>query len=159
MDGHVRVKTISLKDGGVHIRGQRSFLFFDPEEKQLRALGSVTKTENVSKRFREKVGDWAAKEGKIDDEQPCFCDPDEEPVAAAVKCPLHGERFKPITLHLYVGEWRRKAEPLRRERLIQYKKAWDASFSPDRQGAGLRAGNGVTTERPCAKKYFETVHF
>jgi hypothetical protein len=66
VDGHVRVKTISLKDGGVHIRGQRSFLFFDPEEKQLRALGSVTKTENVSKRFREKVGDWAAKEGRKD---------------------------------------------------------------------------------------------
>jgi TonB family protein len=66
VDGQVRVQTIYLKDGVIHIRGQRSFLFFDPEEKQLRALGSVTRTEHVSKLFRERVGDWAAKEGKIE---------------------------------------------------------------------------------------------
>lgn len=66
VDGQVRVQTISLKNGVIHIRGQRSFLFFDPEEKKLRALGSVTNTERISKLFREKVGDWAAKEGKIE---------------------------------------------------------------------------------------------
>jgi TonB family protein len=66
VNGQVRVQTIYLKDGVIHIWGQRLFLFFDPEEKQLRALDSVTKTEPISKLFREKVGDWAAQEGKIE---------------------------------------------------------------------------------------------
>jgi hypothetical protein len=52
VDGQVRVKDISLKDGVVHIQGQRLFLFFDPNSKQLRDVGSVTKTDKASSLFR-----------------------------------------------------------------------------------------------------------
>jgi TonB family protein len=71
VDGKVRVKDISLKDGVVHIRAQRLFLFFDPETKQLRDVGSVTKTDSASNLFREKVDEWAAKQGKIEIEVEC----------------------------------------------------------------------------------------
>jgi hypothetical protein len=62
-------------------------------------------------------------------EQPFFCSPLEEPVAASVKCPLHGNRFTRPIAHLYVSGWLRKNEPARRQRLsAQYRKAWEASF-------------------------------
>jgi hypothetical protein len=62
-------------------------------------------------------------------EQPCFCSPYEEPVAAGVKCPLHGDRFKRQQFFVYVAAWRRAKEPARRQRLsAQYRKAWEASF-------------------------------
>ena len=48
-----------------------------------------------------------------EDEQPFF-GRGEERIAASVKCPLHGERFKPTAFDVYVSEWRRKKEPLRR---------------------------------------------
>jgi hypothetical protein len=65
-----------------------------------------------------------------EDEQPFF-GRGEERIAASVKCPLHGERFKPTAFDVYVSEWRRKKEPLRRQRLSpQYRKAWAASFPP-----------------------------
>ena len=49
-----------------------------------------------------------------------------------MKCPLHGERFKPIRFHIYVGKWRRESEPRRRQLLSpQYRKAWDAGFPPE----------------------------
>jgi hypothetical protein len=64
-------------------------------------------------------------------EQPCFCSPFEEPVAAQVKCPLHGNRFTQPIFHIYVSIWRAEKEPARRERLsAQYRKAWEASFPP-----------------------------
>jgi hypothetical protein len=67
-----------------------------------------------------------------EDEQPFFCSPAEEPVAARVKCPLHGSRFKPIR-HRYVAAWLAEKEPSyrRRRRSAQYRKAWAASFPPD----------------------------
>ena len=71
VDGQVRVKDISLKDGVVHIQGQRLVLFFDPESKQLRDVSSVTKTDNARKLFRGKVDGWAAKEGKTEIEVEC----------------------------------------------------------------------------------------
>ena len=61
-----------------------------------------------------------------------FCFLIEEQFAAKVKCPLHGERFKPIRFHIYVGKWRREGEPHRRQVLSpQYRKAWDAGFPPE----------------------------
>jgi hypothetical protein len=62
-------------------------------------------------------------------EPPFFCEPSEEEIAAQVKCPLHGERFKRPQFSIYVASWLRAKEPARRERLsAQYRKAWDASF-------------------------------
>ena len=40
------------------------------------------------------------------DEPPFFGFPLEEQIAAKVKCPMHGDRFKP-TFHIYVPKWRR----------------------------------------------------
>src|SRR3989449_5594040 len=49
-------------------------------------------------------------------EQPFFCSPFEEPVAASVKCPLHGNRFKRLP-HIYVSAWRREKEDRKSTRL------------------------------------------
>jgi hypothetical protein len=65
-------------------------------------------------------------------EQPFFCDSSEEEIAARVKCPLHGNRFKQPICHIYVSAWLRAKEPARRQRLsAQYRKAWEATFPPD----------------------------
>lgn len=62
-------------------------------------------------------------------EQPFFCSVFEEPVAAQVKCPLHGDRFRQPIFHIYVSVWRAETEPARRQTLsTQYRKAWGASF-------------------------------
>jgi hypothetical protein len=54
-------------------------------------------------------------------EQPCFCSASD---AAAVKCPLHGDRFKRQRFFVYVAAWRQAKEPARRQRLsTQYRKA------------------------------------
>lgn len=44
-----------------------------------------------------------------ENEQPFFGLPIEEQIAAKVKCPIHGDRFKPI-FHIYVPKWRRENE-------------------------------------------------
>jgi hypothetical protein len=65
-------------------------------------------------------------------EQPFFCSPFEEPVAAQVKCPLHGDRFKQPIFHVYVARWLAEKEPAHRQRRSpQYRKAWEASFPPE----------------------------
>jgi hypothetical protein len=65
-----------------------------------------------------------------EDERPFFGFPIESEIAAGVKCPMHGDRFKPM-FYLYVAKWRRQKEKTRRERLSsQYQRAWDASFPP-----------------------------
>jgi len=63
-------------------------------------------------------------------EQPFFCSPFEETVAASVKCPVHGNRFTGPIPHFYVSGWRRQKEPARRQQRLsaQYRKAWEASF-------------------------------
>jgi hypothetical protein len=49
-----------------------------------------------------------------------------------VKCPLHGERFKPM-FRLYVAKWLRvkQAQHLWTHHSEQYRKAWFASFPAD----------------------------
>jgi TonB family protein len=72
VDGQVRVKTISLIDGVVHIQGQRMLLFFDTESKQLRDVGSLTKQDTARKHlYNKKVDKWAADAGGIEIEVEC----------------------------------------------------------------------------------------
>ena len=70
----------------------------------------------------------------------CICFPTNEPpffgflleeqIAAKVKCPLHGERFKQLQFRIYVAQWLReklwKLMWIRRSE--QYRKAWFAAF-------------------------------
>jgi hypothetical protein len=72
----------------------------------------------------------------------CLCFPENEPpffafeieldMLTRVKCPLHGERFKPM-FRLYVAKWLRVKQPklLWTHHSEQYRKAWFASFSPN----------------------------
>jgi len=54
-------------------------------------------------------------------------------MAIALKCPLHGARFKPPKFQIYVSKWLRD----KRWQLLwthyseQYRKAWFATFPPD----------------------------
>ena len=71
----------------------------------------------------------------------CICFPEKEPpfiswpiehaLAAKLKCPVHGDRFKPRAL-MYVAKWLREkqAEHLWSAHSEQYRKAWFASFPP-----------------------------
>ena len=64
-----------------------------------------------------------------EDEPPFFCWLGEERIAAAVKCPLHGERFSAPHFHIYVSAWLREKQPLTLLRKsTQYQKAWAAGF-------------------------------
>lgn len=51
-------------------------------------------------------------------------------IAAAVKCPLHGERFKRPQLCVYMAKWMREKRHsvLWSHHSEQYRKAWFASF-------------------------------
>ena len=61
-----------------------------------------------------------------------FSWPLEQEIAFALKCPLHGDRFKPMG-HIYVAEWvREKQQYFQAKRnSAQFHKAWAASFPPD----------------------------
>jgi hypothetical protein len=71
----------------------------------------------------------------------CLCFPENEPpffafeieleMLTRVKCPLHGERFKPY-FRIYVAKWLRVKQPqhLWTHHSEQYRKAWFASFPP-----------------------------
>jgi hypothetical protein len=63
-------------------------------------------------------------------EPPEFGDAGDEQIAAELKCPLHGERFKPRTFHIYMAKWLREKLPklLWSRHSEQYRKAWFASF-------------------------------
>jgi hypothetical protein len=67
-----------------------------------------------------------------ENERPGLPWPSEERIASAVKCPLHGDRFRPYYF-IYVAKWERN----KREQLLethhseQYRKAWRASFPPE----------------------------
>jgi hypothetical protein len=64
------------------------------------------------------------------DQQPFFALPQDQEVAAKIKCPIHGERFQP-RLHIFVAKWRLESETKRWLRLSdQYRKAWHATFPP-----------------------------
>jgi len=70
----------------------------------------------------------------------CICFPANEPaqlafdvefhIAGAVKCPLHGERFKPPQLRVYMAKWMREKRHsvLWSHHSEQYRKAWFVSF-------------------------------
>ena len=72
----------------------------------------------------------------------CICFPAREPpffglgfemeLAFRVKCPLHGDRFKPC-FPIYVSPWLREKlwSHLWTQHSEQYRKAWFASFPPD----------------------------
>ena len=62
-------------------------------------------------------------------EQPTFAWAVEFEIAMAVKCPLHGDRFKPQLL-VYMAKWQREKRftILWSRRSEQYRKAWLASF-------------------------------
>ena len=69
----------------------------------------------------------------------CICFPENEPIsfswpleqqiAFTVKCPVHGDRFRPKGL-LYVSKWLRDKRGyfLGKRKSAQYRKAWSASF-------------------------------
>ena len=65
-------------------------------------------------------------------EQPFVGFPIELSVASKVKCPLHGERFKPQRFFVYVSRWLREKlwQHLWSAHCEQYRKAWFASFPP-----------------------------
>ena len=72
----------------------------------------------------------------------CICFPENEPIgfswpleqqiAFALKCPLHGDRFRPMGL-IYVSKWLRDKQQyfLAKRKSAQYRKAWSASFPPE----------------------------
>jgi len=64
--------------------------------------------------------------------RPCFHWTVEVEIAAKLKCPLHGDRFRPSIL-IYVSRFqRRKREWFIANRTnAQYQKAWLAGFPPD----------------------------
>jgi len=66
-----------------------------------------------------------------ENESICFHWPIEQEIAAKIKCPLHGERFKP-QFFVYAAQWlREKREKFVQERTSkQFQKAWYASFPP-----------------------------
>lgn len=64
--GQVRVRDIALKNGVLRIRGQRLFLFYDPDSKSLQDAGSLAKGDPAKKLFRTNIDEWAAKEGKVE---------------------------------------------------------------------------------------------
>ena len=81
VDGQLRVKHIFLKDSVIHIQGQRLFIFFDQETKQLRELGSLTEVE-LAKQFSQpdkkkqrssikKFEQWLVSAGKTETEVEC----------------------------------------------------------------------------------------
>lgn len=67
-----------------------------------------------------------------ENESPFFAFDIELEMLTRVKCPLHGERFKPL-YHLYVARWLRDKQPrhLWTHHSEQYRKAWFASFPAD----------------------------
>ena len=66
-------------------------------------------------------------------EQPVVGFPIELEVAALVKCPLHGDRFKHPRFFIYVSKWFRHKLPSLRQthHSEQYLKAWRAGFPED----------------------------
>ena len=66
-------------------------------------------------------------------DQPFFYEIYQEEIAAKVKCPLHGDRFKQPICHIYVSAWLREKQMqhLWIYHGEQYRKAWFASFPPE----------------------------
>ena len=77
-------------------------------------------------------------------EPPFFGLPIEEQIAAKLRCPLHGERFKTRQFHVYVSAWLRQKQPklLWDRHTEQYRKAWSATFPPELWPAAENAEGG-----------------
>jgi hypothetical protein len=69
----------------------------------------------------------------------------EEQIAAEVKCPLHGDRFKMPQFHVYVAKWLREKlwRLLSSHHGEQYRKAWLASFPSELWPAEEDETNGA----------------
>jgi TonB family protein len=77
INGEITAKQISFHDGAVHIRGQRQFLFYDPEKKTLRDVASITKQDTAHKLFKtKKLNDWIGDEANVDIEIECGQSPE-----------------------------------------------------------------------------------
>ena len=84
----------------------------------------------------------------------CICFPKKEPpylafpveyeIAAKVKCPLHGDRFRTPSYFVYVSKWLRKKlwDHMWTHHSPQYRKAITAAFPPDRWPAVEEAEDG-----------------
>ena len=68
-----------------------------------------------------------------ENEPPSFNWPVEQQIAARVKCPLHGERFKRMTFFVYVSQWLREKRQtlMQTHHSEQYRRAWFAGFPPE----------------------------
>jgi hypothetical protein len=66
-------------------------------------------------------------------EAPFFGFPIHGEVAFAVKCPLHGDRFKWPCFFMYVSKWVRVNiwDHMKANHSSQYQTAWNASFPPE----------------------------
>jgi TonB family protein len=137
VDGRVRVQDISLKDGVLHIRGQRLFLFFDPGSKQLRDVGTVRKTDSAKSLFRKKgLDEWAAKEGKTEIEVDCsVTEPEMEDLTKAMNAVFlaPGETFAEVVPDFWKG-------------YLEPKTPVSPVPTPNKEGA-FRVGGGVSAPR------------
>src|SRR5690242_13403436 len=68
-----------------------------------------------------------------ENEQPSVAYPIELEILASIKCPLHGDRFRPQYYIVYMAKWLREGRwaHLWTQHSEQYRKAWFASFPPD----------------------------
>lgn len=83
-------------------------------------------------------------------EPPCFVPPFFGHIAFAVKCPLHGDRFKWPIFETYAPPWFRRFQARRRERgSAQFKKAWAAAF-PEADWVGYVPGKNEIDLHPGA---------
>jgi hypothetical protein len=73
------------------------------------------------------------KEGGLHgDERPFFLSLAEEQIAAAVKCPLHGKRFRGPHFHIYVSVRLPERQPLTLlQKSTQYQTVWFTAFPTD----------------------------
>ena len=90
VQGQLRVQTVSLEGGGVHIRGERLFSFYDDETKQMRDIASVSKSEAKAKHLRKDVAQWAEHQGKVKVDIDCGQSPSIRHVRC---CTTHEFRF------------------------------------------------------------------
>ena len=96
-------------------------------------------------------------------EPPFFGSLIEEQMAAKIKCPLHGDRFKSPQFHVYVAKWLREKlwSLLSSRHSSQYCKAWFAGFPPglwpaeedETGGLKLKDGTRVSLHEPSERAF------
>jgi TonB family protein len=84
-DGKIRLKEIKFGDGELHIRGRRQFLFYDPQQKALRDVRSITKRDSAHKLFATNtLGEWLKDEHDVEIEIECGQSPESADAAYAL---------------------------------------------------------------------------